>query len=189
MKGKRTGIEFENHEVKHTSYEGVSILHLKKPNTLCDAIKYINAGGILAVTGDYGNWIFCREFHPTGKEYVSDSYWEEKLRIASTQDPYEFDEEGTIAEIDRLLKEEEDLDEAEIEYLNECKSAAGDTKIQYELFAYNNGVGRFQDYEYVPSAQKITKYWLKAVFDGFEEICRRMKVAAEEESKITSQNI
>jgi hypothetical protein len=62
MKGKRTGIEFGEHEVLVTKTEECLIHYLKKPNTISDSIKYINVGGILAVTGDYGNWIFVENF-------------------------------------------------------------------------------------------------------------------------------
>ena len=107
---KRTDIDFSKHEVIITKLDNVvepCVIHyLKLPDTRMNSIKFINCGGVLSVTGDYGNWIFCREFHPSEKEYVSGSYWEEKLRIASCQDPYEYDEDATVAEINRLLAEE-----------------------------------------------------------------------------------
>ena len=55
MKGARTKIEFEKHEVLVTKTDDCLIHYLKKPNTRCNSIKYINCGGILAVTGDFGN--------------------------------------------------------------------------------------------------------------------------------------
>jgi hypothetical protein len=174
MKGKRTGIEFEQHEVIITQVEGLLVHHLKKPNTNTDNIKYINTNGILAVTGDYGNWIFCREFHPSADGGVSGAYWKEKLKILSTQQPNEFDEQGTVEEIDRLLAEEEDLDEEEIEYLTECKNKAGYGQFDYDAYAHRENCGRFQDHECVPHCMK-TQYWLEAVFDGFDEMCRRIK--------------
>ena len=177
MKGKRSNVEFEKHEVIATVEGDTKTWYLKIPETRMNSIKFINSGGIMAVTGDYGNWIFCREFIPNGKEGgVSDQYWEEKLRIASTQNPYEFDEEETIKEINRIREEEEDLTQEENDYLDECISAAQEGgEVEYNSFAYQNGVGRFSDYESVPSAEKRTQFWLKAVFDGFDEICRRMK--------------
>ncbi len=173
MKGKRTNIEFENHEFITTIKDDLSIYHLKKPNTNSDNIKFINTNGILAVTGDYGNWIFCREFHPSIKGYVSDGYWKEKLEILSSQVPNEFDEEETISEINRLLVENDDLTEEEIDYLNECKDKAQEGLFDYEYCAYRENCGRFEDYEYIPKIMK-TKIWLQAVFDGFDEMCRRM---------------
>lgn len=174
MKGKRTEIEFEKHELIVTQQEGFVIHYLKKPDTNCDSIRFINTQGILAVNGDYGNWIFCREFHPSSNGGVSDGYWKEKLTISSTQDPDEFDGQGTIKEIETELKEQEDLTEEEKDYLNECMSKAQEGKFDYEYFAHRENVGRYQSHEYVPLRMK-TKYWLLAVFDGFDEICRRMQ--------------
>ncbi len=182
MKGKRTGLEFEDHELKVILNDEVSIYHLKKKDTSIDNIKYINVHGILAVKGDYGNWIFCREFHPTHDGYVSSQYWVEKLKIASTQEPYEFDSEATEKEIRKLLAEEENLTEEEKEYLDGCLRNLGDGEFDYTHYAHRENVGRFDDHEHVPHEKRL-KYWLQAVFDGFDEICRRMKVDADELAK------
>ena len=104
MKGKRTGLDFSKHELLCTKSDELTIHHLKKPNTYYDSIKYINTQGIMAVTGDYGNWIFCREFHPSADDYVSSGYWCEKLSIASCQVYKEYDPEETEKEIKRRLK-------------------------------------------------------------------------------------
>ena len=40
---------------------------------------------LCVVTGDVGNWMFCREFHPSSKGHVSDYYWVEKLQMSSSQ--------------------------------------------------------------------------------------------------------
>ena len=178
MKGKRTGIEFKDHEVIITQQEGLLVHFLKKPNSYFDCIKYINTNGILAITGDYGNWIFCREFHPSAKgDDVSDSYWNEKLRMASTQEPKEFDPDGTRERIKELLRNEEsdeELTEEEKEYLEGCLDNIDSSGWEYEYYAHTNNCGRFRDHDYVP-LQKRNNYWLDAVYDGFEEICRRMK--------------
>lgn len=173
MKGKRTGIEFEEHELIVTRQDGLLVHYLKKPNTIYDNIKFINTNGILAVTGDYSNWMFCREFHPSPNGHVSDYYWIEKLRIASCQEPEKFDSKETETEIKKLLAEEEDLDDEEKEYLEECLSRVDD-EFDYEHYAHRENCGRFQDHENVPYCKKI-KRQLMVVFDGFEEICRRMK--------------
>lgn len=177
--GRRTGIKFHEHEVNVTEFKGAVIHHLKKPNTYTDSIKFINAGGVLAVTGDYGNWIFCREFHPDPKGGVSDGYWEEKLQIASTQNPHEFDKERTRIEIEVMLNGgikdygwKGDKAEEMKEYFEECLDRIDD-ELDYKQYAYNN-YPSFCDHEIVIFCKK-TKYWLNAVFDGFDEICRRMK--------------
>jgi len=183
MIGKRTKIDFSEHEVLVTKTDDVLIHYLKKPNTLCDSIKYINCGGILAVTGDYGNWIFCREFHPSKDGYVSDGYWHEKLKILSTQEAMDFDAYATKETLQEKLneyKEEngEDADEDVIEYYEECMSKCDEHELDYTFFAYREQPSDM-DYDDVIII-KDYKYWLKAVFDGFDEICRRIK---EEEDK------
>jgi hypothetical protein len=180
MKGKRTGIDFSKHEVRIKQADGFLEHYLRKPNTVTDAIRYINTGGILAVTGDYGNWIFCREFHPSQEGYVESSYWTEKLRIASTQEPYEFDYETTESRIKEQLNggleeygwEGEKLEEMK-EYMQECLDNLSDGEQAYVAYAYQN-YPSFTDHECVVHVKKL-KYWLTVVYDGFDEICRRLK--------------
>jgi hypothetical protein len=97
MKGKRTGIEFEKHELIITkSNDAEIIIHqLKKPDTVCQSIKFINAFGILIVLGDFGHWMFNRGFLPGAKEYVSDIYWIEKCEMEGR----EYDAEATTNEL------------------------------------------------------------------------------------------
>lgn len=175
MRGLRTNIDFSKHELIIKESEDLLVHHLKIPDRVLNNIKFINTNDILAVTGDFGNYIFCREFHPSPDGYVSDGYWKEKMTYISTQEPNEFDEEGTINEINELLSDvDQDLTEEEIEYLNECLDKVNEGKFDYERFAYREGVGRFQDAESVPYCSD-TINWLKIVFDGFDEICRRLK--------------
>lgn len=182
MIGKRTKIDFSEHEVLVTKTDEVLIHYFKKPNTVSDSIKFINCEGILAVTGDYGNWIFCREFHPSEDGYVSEGYWHEKLRTLSTQDATEFDGDATKEAILEKLNEykEENSDNLEdekvqerIEYYEECMNRCDEHELDYTYFAHReqpNGM----DYDDVIMI-KDYKFWLKAVFDGFDEICRRLK--------------
>lgn len=183
MTGKRTQIDFSKHEIitLHADFDSsndATVHYLKIPGTRMNSIKYMNIGGILAVTGDFGNWIFCREFHPGPKEGVSDGYWHEKLSILSVQEALDFDGEGTKKALQEKLteyKEEhpEDADEDIIEYYEECMNKCDDHELDYTHFAYREQPRNF-DYEDVIIV-KDYKPWLKAVFDGFEEICRRMK--------------
>lgn len=176
---KRTKIDFSKHELIITEQEGLLVHYLKKPDTICDNIKYINTNGILAVTGDYGNWIFCREFHPSPKGYVESGYWHEKLSISSTQDAEEYDSD----ESERRLKEminggaEEygytgDKLEKAIEYYTECLDNVYD-ELDYTHVAHRS-IPSFMDYEDVIFC-KDYKYWFKAILDGFDEICKRLK--------------
>ncbi len=173
MKGKRTGIDFSKHELAITDTEGLLVHHLFVPNTNYDNIKYINTNGIMVVTGDYGNYIFCREFHPSAKGGVDSGYWREKMQLYSCQIPLEYDSESTKVEIQKLLSENDDLTEDEIEYLEECLYYVDD-EIEYNYHAFRKQVGRFGDYENVPDVKKY-KGQVPFIFDGFDEICRRLK--------------
>jgi hypothetical protein len=148
---------------------------IKKPDTVCQSIKYINTNGVLAVIGDYGHWMFCREFHPSTEGNVSDGYWIEKCEMEGL----EYDTEGTQKELQSGINggleeygyKEEKL-EAMIEYYKECLRFS-DTEWEYVAYAHGNMPG-FIDHEQVPHVKK-TKPWLRCVFDGFDEICRRLK--------------
>lgn len=170
---KRTDIDFNKHALTVTKAPGYMVHDFGVPGSSCNRIKYINTCGILAVTGDFGNWIFNREFHPSDDGYVSDSYWCEKLKIASTQDGYEYDEDGTHKRLLAELREEEDLTEEEKEYLEECLRLT-DCEFDYDYHAYQENVGRYEDGEYVVKVRRV-KIWLQYIFDGFDEICRRLK--------------
>lgn len=169
---KRTHIDFSQHEIieEHPN-ENVSMYHLKLPNTRMHSIRYINAYGVLAVSGDFGNWIFCREFHPGPKEGVSDGYWREKLHIASSQQSEDYDADETIKEIDRLILDPDW--ESNIEELKELRDQADTSNGEvYMNWAHEN---TSIDYEYIPYETK-TKFWLQCVFDGFDEMCSRKSI-------------
>ena len=125
----------------------------------------------MAVTGDWGNWIFCREFHPAADERVSDHYWCEKLGIASTQESKNYSKEKTRAEIEERLKEE-DLDPEDKDFLTELLDVVDDEEEGYRRWAYEN-MPRDFDAESLPLCYE-NKFWLKAIFDAFDEICARM---------------
>ena len=173
MKGKRTEIEFEKHELIVTRQEGLLVHSLKKPDSYMDSIKYINTNGILAVTGDYSNWIFCREFHPTADGYVSDSYWKEKLKIHSCQEPSKYDSDRTEIEIKELLDDpERNWDDEDRDYLNDLLTRTDD-ELEYTYYAYRQYPSKW-DSESVPFVKSASFHFL-AILDGFDEICRRMK--------------
>ena len=177
----RTGVDFTKHELIVTEQEGLLIHRLKHPEyTHMNSVKFINTNGIMAVTGDYGNWMFCREFHPSAEGRVSSGYWCEKLQIASSQNGYEFDSEGTREEIqygiEKGLEEYgytgEELEEAK-EYYEYLLNYVDESEWYYEANAYTE-MPSFFDSEGVPNVKKV-KIWLQIVFDAFDEICRRMK--------------
>ena len=171
--GKRTKIDFSKHELLLTKQEGLLIHSLKKPDTHYDSIKYINTSGILAITGDYSNWIFCREFHPSKTESrCDDSYWKQKLKIGSCQEPAKYDAERTHQELKEMLADEEqNWSEEDKEFLTELLTYTDD-EIEYAYEAYRNGPSNF-DLEYIPFVKTVDYHFL-AILDGFEEICRRL---------------
>lgn len=180
MQGKRTGINFSKHIVEVKQSEGLLVHYIRRPNTITQSVKFINTNGIMAVTGDFGNWIFCREFHPDGNTGVSGDYWHEKLRMSSCQVAEDFDSEGTIEHlrrgIDGGLEEYgyrgDQLKQA-IDYYEECLDYADLSEHEYTSFAFREMPGFF-DAEQVPFVKKL-KERLRIVFDAFDEICRRMK--------------
>lgn len=190
MKGKRTGIDFSEHELIITKNDNVLIHHLKKPNTVMDNVKFINVEGVLLVTGDYSRWSFCREFHPSAEGRVSDYYWCEKLSIGSSQTYSDYSPDKThetlVEELDNYIKDkteenpkfdEENEDDDILNYYKNCISNTDD-ELDYTYCAYRN-LPKGIDGESVTFMKKI-KPQLQVVFDAFEEICRRMK---EEENK------
>jgi hypothetical protein len=173
MKGRITMknlIDFNEHELIVTKTDEIMIHYLKKPETTTNCVKFINTNGIMAVTGDFGNWIFCREFHPSKDGKPCSSYWSEKLRYASTQDPYEFDATSAKEEIGELKKEHE-LSDEEIEWLNELACAADEG--EYEFIAKAMDRPSSFESEMIPRG-KIYCSWFEAILAAFEEICSRL---------------
>ena len=179
--GRRTEFDFSNHELIIETSDGLLVHTLKhKEYSQLYRFNFINTNGIMVVTGDYGNWMFCREFHPSSDGMVSDYYWCEKLENSSTQKPFEFDSETTEKEIKIMLNggleeygyEGDDL-EIMREYYEELSDKVTEGEFYYEAYAYGE-MPYFMDTESVPSYKKI-KHWLLCVFDAFEEVCRRIK--------------
>lgn len=186
--GKRTRIDFSKHELmmQEQTFSGLVLYMLYIPGRGRFHEFIILSGlGVTSVTGDFGNWIFNREIGFGSEDGICDSYWSDKLKHNSIQDPYELDPEVTIKEIDRLLEEktkpensdEEDeddrLDEEEIEYLEELRECVYD-EIEFNHKAYRDSVGRFrEDYDSIPREQKLDSSLL-AVFDAFDEINNRI---------------
>jgi hypothetical protein len=176
MNDKRTKVDFSKHVLTTIQNENVRIDRFADPNTGCYAITFINSCGIMAVTGDCFNWIFCREFYPSEKSGVSDSYWVEKLRISSTQKPTRFSPKETEKEIRERLADEDDVSDADREYLEDLLNNLEDGEERYQVYAHDN-LPAERDFEYVPYQTELDPM-LEVVFDAFDEICRRMKEAS-----------
>lgn len=179
IRTKRTDIDWSMHEVLKVQTPEALIHRIAKPNTVINSVTFINSCGVLAVTGDYGNWIFCREFHPSATGSVSDSYWCEKLRIASTQECYDYDSEGTRKEIEERMADQDDPPSREVmEYYQDLLDYHVDENKEMYLAQAHINKPSCLDHEDVPYC-KVTKFWLKAVFDAFEEICERKEMCVE----------
>jgi hypothetical protein len=179
LRQRRTGIDWLKHELTIIQNDDALIYKFYKPNTVTQGLTFINSCGVMVVTGDYGNWVFCREFHPSEEGYVSDHYWCEKLEIHSDQKAMEYDPDETQKWLEHELKEgykdhgyDLKSEEAWKEYIETCLSYVAD-EFDYTHYAYRELPG-FCNYECVFYCKRI-KPWLNCVFDAFEEICRRLE--------------
>jgi hypothetical protein len=184
MNGKRTGIDFSKHvhsvEIYKNGDKEIQIDNFKIPDTRMNRIQFINTDEILSITGDFGNWIFCRPFVPGPKEYVSDGYWIEKLKILSSQVPGSYDGEETAKEIQELIDkglEDYGYEGAELDKFKEWYTdllTYTDDEYEYIYHAYRGYDRPNVDSGSIPLCKKLNP-WLNIIFDAFDEICRRMK--------------
>lgn len=178
MTKQRTTIDFSKHEFTMEINDQMSVYELKKPGTNVDRVTMINVRGLLVVTGDFGNWIFCREFHPKKGEFVSDSYWCEKAEINSMQKVYDFDGDQTTKELQDMINgklEEIGFDDEELQAAKDYFEGLipfADDEFQYITRAYNDLPG-FMDIDYVVHA-KMINCRLQIIFDAFDEMCNRV---------------
>lgn len=180
---KRTKVDFSNHKLVIEEYPGVLIHKFRRPDTGVHNLVFINTCGILAVTGDFGNWVFCREFHPsTDSDDVSDGYWDEKLQIASEQKAKKYDSEYTKELIKEFKKNfphnygngsHDYVIDDEVKDWFESLEQNVDDEIEYTYIAYRDKPN-YIDYEDIPFGVK-RHAWLNAVYDGFEAICEYLK--------------
>lgn len=178
MKERRTLIDFSKHQLIVTEHPNIHIFDLRLDDReYFHRVTFINAHGILAVKGDFGNWIFCREFHPDADGYVSDGYWDEKLTIGSVQKPNLYDTEITL----ELIKEFEEsfqdsydreMTEEELDWVETLKYNSDD-EVSYTHTAYRDKPS-YIDYEDVPYGE-VRHRWLPVIYDAFEEMCKRYK--------------
>jgi hypothetical protein len=182
---KRTNVDFSKHihsvEVYKNGDKEIRIDHFKIPDTNMNYIQFINTDRVLTITGDFGNWVFCRPFVPGPKEYVSDIYWLEKLKILSTQVPGSYDGEETAKEIQELIDkglEDYGYEGDELEKMKEWYTDLlrhTDDEFEYIYHAYRGCNRPNIDNEGIPFCKKLNP-WLNVIFDAFDEICRRMNV-------------
>jgi len=178
MKNKRTNIDFSRHEVEVIKNEHVLIHKFKRPDTINCMLVFINTCGVMTVTGDLGNWVFCREFHPTAnKEWsVSGGYWDEKLEISSKQKSHYYDPDKTRKQIEEFKASFEEcygreMNEEEEDWIEQLEYNVDDEH-EYVYVAYRCNPGDI-DYESIPFGTK-RHFWLDAVYDGFDALCNKL---------------
>jgi hypothetical protein len=159
------------------------IYQLKIPDSIMKRVRFTITDGVTLVTGDYGRWTFCREFHPRYGGRVSDGYWLEKLSIGSKQQYQEYDAGLTVEALEKRKKEymeqskEEDADfdpdtDEGVNWYDDCISMADTNEGRYTSWAYDNLPPYFED-ESIPIERRIDT-WILIIFEAFEEMCRRM---------------
>lgn len=175
IKESRTHVDFSKHvlTVKESDVTSTIVYEFMIPGTRMNGLTFINSQGIMAVTGDWGNWIFCREFHPVaGSDNVSGGYWDEKLQISSEQKSHKFDSEETTARIDTFKETFEEsygreMNEEELEWVEYLERNVDDEH-EYVYGAYRQ-TPKDIDVENVPFGTK-RHYWLNVVYDAFDYI-------------------
>jgi hypothetical protein len=185
----RTGIDFSKHEHRVEIFKNgekeIRIDHFQVGDSNNRYIQFINTDRVLTVTGDYGNWVFCRPFVPSADGCVSDSYWLEKLGTLSKQKAKSYDAEETAKNIKGLIDtgleeygyEGEKLEKAK-EWYEELLLETDD-ELEYKYKAYrDNYIPRFIEYEDIPFCEKVDN-WLLIIFDAFDEMCNRLKISRE----------
>lgn len=182
---KRTNTNFEKHkhriQIFKCEEEEIRVDHFQIEKSGCQYIKFINTSDSLTVTGDYGNWIFCRPFIPFPGSTVSEMYWIEKLQMYSIQSFTEYDWDAINKEIDDLIDhrledigyEGKDIEELK-EWFRELREETDD-EIAYLNKAFRDYYApSCLDLEYIPTF-KVMPIQLKIIFDAYEEISERMK--------------
>ena len=169
----RVKIDWSTHQLDIVKNDEILIHDLNVNNSSFLRVKFINTQGVCVVTGDFGNWIFCREFHPVKGAKVSDAYWIEKCsQKGRVYDP-ESTGESIINEIKDVKKDYDNYKEPDtiIDYYEGCLRYSDDY-YAYTDYAYNN-MPSFLDIYDVIIVEK-TKHRLEIIFDAFEEICNRI---------------
>lgn len=174
---KRTTVDFSKHIIIESHYQdgeyNLDVWDFKlSDSNYRHRIKFINSCGILAVKGDFGNWIFCREFHPSKDGFVSGGYWDEKLVINSEQEASKYSVEATRKAIYEFEKEHEDSEEDIKDWIEALKDSVED-ETEYVFTAYRE-TPRDIDYEDVPF-EKERHHYLNVIYDAFDEMCKKSR--------------
>ena len=167
---KRTNIDFSKYELKIINNTNIKIHWLKLKDSNIYNVKFINADGVMVVTGDVGNWIFCREFWPCKDSTVSESYWVEKLEMYSSQKATVWNVEQAKSDLEEL-KNGREWSETTIEWFDEAIDACEDNDCFFVAVAGKH-LSEI-DGELLTDIGMVIDPRLEVVFDAFEEVCSR----------------
>lgn len=175
---KRTELDFSKHILTHRVYtcfepnsNDINVWTLQLPQSSVHKFVFTNANGKMTVSGDYGTWVFEREFHPTSEGTVYDDYWIGKLINKNLS----YDRDETIKELQYAL------DEGLEDYGYEGNELKRLKKIYTELLTYTDDELEYKykafreadasDIPYVESIHPRINY----ILDAFCEMCNRYK--------------
>ena len=181
-----TDMDWSKHELTIRQEGSFTIHHLSIPNSITNNVKFINGEGVLTVTGDFGNWVFCRPFVPSEEGGVSVPYWLEKMRNYSTQEPCIYDANHTTSELNDKIEElKEENSEQNSEYIEYIERLLDYVYFEHEYISEMIKAPNFVDSEdYIIG--KVLHPQLQYVFDAFNECCNRIEAQQNETEQRTS---
>ncbi len=167
----------------------IRVDHFREGDKNMGYVKFVNDSRGLSVFGDFGNWIFCRPFHPSADGHVDYMYWNEKLKISSSQNHAVYDAEETEKELKEKIAvglEEYGYEGQQLRIIQEYYTsllAYADDEIEYTYQVCRSGnKPHFLEYEQIPFCKKGSVQ-LEIVFQAFDEICKRIKEKESQKSK------
>lgn len=184
---RRTEFDFSKHkhrvEIFKCGEKKIRVDHFQKEDSRMGYVKFVNTNDTLTVSGDFGNYVFCRPFVPSKDGFVSEMYWLEKLKMYSNQMFDELDFTSIIEDIKEKINggleeygyKDKELEEA-TEWYNELLDVAeSEDNLDYTHKTYRDyHKPNFIDYDDIPY-YKLLPEQLKIVFDVFDIICSRLK--------------
>lgn len=181
----RTNTDFSKHVIGHLKTAEIEQFYFHKPGTriesVCFTILNTDQAANLVVTGDFGNWIFCRRFHPDTDAKVSEGYWCEKLRMYSNQHSHVFCGETAQNQIREMMADPDaEITAEEWDWLSRLNEAAEEGEWQYHATAMEYP-DTFEA-ENIPRGLRLD-YSLEAVFDAWEAMANMLKNTNKEETR------
>jgi len=173
-------INFSKHDYVKEQDSVASVYTLKLPNDKYTyRVNFINCLGVCTVTGDFGNWVFNREYYPDAKHIGMGGieYMIEKL--GQFCNPYYYDDDLIIGYFERMIKEYRE----ELKTCDEEEKDGLQNKIKFLQGIPNHG--RFLDiekylydsvYNFTEDSWKPVHPYLYTIEEAFREMCRREKI-------------